>query len=82
MCYSRMVLFTITLSRILLIQGYPPAIVRNTKRRVYLQVLAAADRGDIEPFLEFIADSMLDTQRVILQELHWKLTPEISPNRR
>lgn len=59
----------IVMNLILLIQGYTPAIVRNTKRRFYLQALAAADRGDIEPFLEFIADSMLDTQQVILQEL-------------
>ncbi len=47
-----------------------PVIVRNTKRRIYLQALAAADRGDIEPFLDFIADSMLDTQQVILAELY------------
>ena len=54
---------------ILMIQGYTPAIVRNTKRRIYLQALAAADGGDIDPFLGFIADSMLDTQQVILAEL-------------
>ncbi|QTR54550.1 Fic family protein [Thiothrix unzii] len=59
----------ILMNLILLIQGYTPVIVRTTKRRLYLQALAAADRGDIEPFLDFIADSMLDTQRVILEEL-------------
>ena len=59
----------ILMNLILLIQGYTPVIVRNAKRRIYLQALAAADRGDIKPFLDFIADSMLDTQRVILAEL-------------
>ncbi|QTR48920.1 Fic family protein [Candidatus Thiothrix anitrata] len=59
----------ILMNLILLIQGYTPVIVRTTKRRIYLQALAAADRDDIEPFLDFIADSMLDTQRVILEEL-------------
>lgn len=59
----------ILMNLILLIKGYTPVIVRHTKRRIYLQALAAADRGDIELFLDFIADSMSDTQLVILKEL-------------
>lgn len=59
----------ILMNLILLIQGYTPVIVRNVKRRIYLQALAKADTGDIEPFLEFIADSMLDTQQVIMTTL-------------
>lgn len=54
---------------ILLMQGYTPVIVRSTKRRLYLQALATADSGNIEPFLDFIADAMLDTQSAILTEL-------------
>lgn len=59
----------ILMNLILLIKGYTPVIVHHTKRRIYLQALAAADREDIELFLDFIADSMSDTQLVILKEL-------------
>lgn len=54
---------------ILLMQGYTPVIVRNAKRRTYLQALGVADDGNMEPFLIFIADSMLETQRMIIAEL-------------
>lgn len=60
----------ILMNLILLMQGYTPVIVRNAKRRIYLQTLASADNGDLEPFLNFIADSMLETQQMILAELH------------
>lgn len=60
----------ILMNLILLMQGYTPVIVRNAKRRIYLQALASADNGDLEPFLNFIADSMLETQQMILAELH------------
>lgn len=59
----------ILMNLVLLMQGYTPVIVRNAKRRVYLQALATADSGNIAPFLEFIADSMQDTQQMILAEL-------------
>lgn len=59
----------ILMNLILLIKGYTPVIVRNARRRVYLQALAAADRENPDEFLAFIADSMLDTQRVILEGL-------------
>ncbi len=59
----------ILMNLILLIQGYTPVIVRNAKRRLYLQTLAAADDGDMLPFLLFIADSMLDTQQMIVGAL-------------
>lgn len=59
----------ILMNLILLMQGYTPVIVRNAKRRIYLQTLATADGGDIEPFLLFMADSMLETQQMIVAEL-------------
>ena len=59
----------ILMNLILLMQGYTPVIVRNAKRRFYLQALAAADGGDMQPFLLFMADSMLDTQQMIMGEL-------------
>ena len=62
----------ILMNLVLLMQGYTPVIVRNAKRRGYLQALAEADTGNIEPFLQFIAESMLDTQRMIIGELEGK----------
>jgi Fic family protein len=59
----------ILMNLILLTQGYTPVIVRNAKRRVYLQALAEVDTGDVMPFLQFIAESMLDTQKMIIGEL-------------
>lgn len=59
----------ILMNLILLMQGYTPVIVRNAKRRGYLQALASADGGDLSPFLNFIAESMLETQEMILDEL-------------
>ena len=59
----------ILMNLVLLTQGYTPVIVRNAKRRDYLQALAKADSGELIPFLQFIADSMLETQRMILGEL-------------
>ena len=59
----------ILMNLVLLTQGYTPVIVRNAKRRDYLQTLAKADSGELIPFLQFIADSMLETQRMILGEL-------------
>jgi len=59
----------ILMNLVLLTQGYTPVIVRNAKRRDYLQALAKADSGELIPFLQFIADSMLETQRMIIGEL-------------
>ncbi|PWQ99585.1 Fic family protein [Leucothrix arctica] len=62
----------ILMNLVLLMQAYTPVIVRNAKRRVYLQALSAADTGNIVPFLQFIAESMLDTQLMIVGELEAK----------
>lgn len=61
------------LMNLLLIQkGYPPAIVRMAKRRVYLNALATADQGDLVPFVQFIAESLLETQKLIWIEIRDK----------
>lgn len=54
---------------ILIQKGYPPAIVRVTKRRAYLNSLAKADKGEFLPFVEFIGESLLDTQKLIWADL-------------
>jgi Fic family protein len=54
---------------ILIRKRYPPAIIRREERRRYLETLAQADQGNLEPFLHFITASLLQTQTTLLQTL-------------
>jgi hypothetical protein len=47
----------------------PPAIIRNERRRLYLDTLAKADKGDLEPFVRFVGESLVSTQKVIIEAL-------------
>lgn len=59
----------ILMNLILMKAGFPPAIVKNEKRRKYLDSLQAADNGNLEPFVEFITSSLAITQEMILEDL-------------
>lgn len=59
----------ILMNLILMKAGYPPAIVKNEKRRKYLEVLQEANTGNLEPFVEFIVSSLAITQEMILEDL-------------
>ncbi len=59
----------ILMNLILIKKSYPVAIVKNENRRKYLMALNQADKGDIVPFIKFIADSLIDTENTILGEL-------------
>ena len=58
----------ILMNLILMKDGHPPAIVRNEQRRKYLEVLGQADNGDLNPFIEFIATSLAQTQSTIIEK--------------
>jgi Fic family protein len=47
----------------------PPAVIRNKRRRLYLDTLAKADKGDLEPFVRFVGESLVSTQKVIIEAL-------------
>ena len=47
---------------------FPPAIVKNKKRRKYINCLKSADTGDLKPFIAFIIESLTDTLNMILSE--------------
>jgi len=49
---------------------YAPAIIRNEQRRAYLETLGLADKGNLGPFTELVARSLLNTQQIILQDLN------------
>jgi Fic family protein len=50
-------------------KGLPPAVIRKEQRRNYLQTLAAGDKGDLSPFVNFVAQSLVNTQKIIMEEL-------------
>ena len=50
-------------------KGLPPAVIRKEQRRNYLDTLAAGDKGDLSPFVSFVAQSLVNTQKIILKEL-------------
>ena len=53
---------------ILMQQHYVPAIIRNEYRRHYLETIRQADKGDLQPFIQFIAKSLLETQETMLSD--------------
>jgi len=40
------------------------------QRRAYLESLQSADDGNLQPFAQFVARSLLKTQQIILQDLN------------
>ncbi len=60
---------------LLIRKGYPPAIIRRETRRKYLETLSEADQGMLEPFVQFIATALTNTQQSILDLLTNRTTP-------
>ncbi len=60
----------ILMNLILIKKSYPVAIIKNENRRKYLTALSQADKGDIVPFFKLIANALIDTENIILDELH------------
>lgn len=67
------------LMNLLLMQaGYPPCVIRNSKRREYLRSLEHADgTGSMEDFLMFIAGELIETQAAMLKVIEGKPLPPI-----
>ncbi len=59
----------ILMNLVLLKKGYSPAIVRVESRPDYIEGLVKADSGDNNPFIEFVLNSLIDTQDTILAQL-------------
>lgn len=60
---------------LLIRKGYPPAVIRRETRRKYLETLSEADQGRLEPFVQFIATALVNTQQSILDLLTNRTTP-------
>lgn len=59
----------ILMNLILIEKGYVPAIIRMKDRRQYLEALSRADKGDLQPFATLVANSLIITQKTILEVL-------------
>lgn len=61
---------------ILMKEGYPPCIIKNTSRREYLKALESVDTGKIRaPFIGFVAKELTETLETILAILLQKEEP-------
>ncbi|MBI4129636.1 Fic family protein [Candidatus Peregrinibacteria bacterium] len=67
------------LMNLLLMQaGYPPCVVRNSKRKEYLQSLEHADStGSTDEFVRLLAGELIQTEETILRVLEGKPLPPI-----
>ncbi|MFH0770040.1 MAG: Fic family protein [Candidatus Peregrinibacteria bacterium] len=65
------------LMNLLLLQaGYPPCVVRNRRRREYLQSLEHADTtGSTDRLLAFLTEELIQTQETMLSVLEGKSLP-------
>lgn len=59
----------ILMNIILIKKGFPPAVIKTEQRRQYLSALKQGDEGNVTPFIEFVAKSLLETQKIVLSDL-------------
>jgi len=59
----------IFMNLILLKNGFFPVVVRNEKKRTYLEALSEADKGDLIPFISFISAELIETYEKVIYDL-------------
>lgn len=59
----------ILMNTILMKKKYPPIVIKNENRQDYIESLIEADRGNLLPFIDFITQSLIETEELILNEL-------------
>ena len=64
---------------ILMREGHPPCVIRNERRKEYLQSLEEADTtGDYKKIIAFIAHELLWTQKLMLKAIQGKKLPTVT----
>ncbi len=59
----------ILMNLILMRSGYPPAIIKMEERQDYLEAIREGDRNDMEPFVQFVSGSLVETLEQMLGDL-------------
>ncbi len=68
------------LKNLVLLRGeYYPAIIEVERRLEYLKALKEADKGNLVPFIQFTADAVFRTQRIVLDEVENYLASKAAP---
>jgi Fic family protein len=62
----------IFMNLILITGGFFPVVIRTEKKRKYLESLSEADKGDLMPFIRFIASELIETYEKVLQDLTFR----------
>ncbi len=60
----------ILMNFILMKFGYHPAIIKKEKKETYYKVLRLADSNNIEPFIEFISESVLESLTLMMNAIN------------
>lgn len=59
----------IFMNLILIKSGFFPVVIRTERKRGYLDSLSQADKGDLTPFIRFIADELIQTYEEVIGNL-------------
>lgn len=59
----------ILMNLILMKRNYPVTVIKNEDRQVYLECLSKGDNKDLKPFVEFIANVVISSQKMIIEEI-------------
>ena len=59
----------IFMNLILIKNGFFPVVIRTEKKRQYLESLSKADKGDLKPFICFIATELIETYEKVVHDL-------------
>ncbi|HXG82426.1 MAG TPA: Fic family protein [Pyrinomonadaceae bacterium] len=57
----------ILMNFILMQSGFPPAIIKTGDKENYYGVLRLADAGELEPFIEYIADNLVRSLEIMIR---------------
>ena len=59
----------IFMNLILIKTGFFPVVVRTERKRIYLNALSKADKGDLIPFIQFISEELIQTYEDVIKNL-------------
>ena len=58
----------ILMNLVLMKKGFFPAVIKQERKRLYLNALNQADKGDLLPFISFIASELIQSQEGVISD--------------